>query len=174
MGGSTQIQSAEIRPIRVLPRPISPRQQKEAEAKLLSLGYAIEQTAKPRKAPFSTPPLNGGKAPAPKTWTTKLPLDSGEPVSIDWSYDVTTSRLAYRVTAAPRLPKDMLATWIHRGELPKSGAALHQIAGGVAPTEGVLTLSFSDRADLAAGRLHVRVYSAHQPGGLQPVPLTLP
>lgn len=101
-------------------------------------------------------------------------MKSGDPLSIDWSYDVTSSRLEYRVTAAPRLPEDPLAVWIHRGDLPKSGAALHQIVGGVAPAHGLVTLSFSDRADLAAGRLHVRTYSAQHPGGLDPVPLMPP
>lgn len=145
-----------------------------SEAKLLSLGYAIEQTVQPRKPPFSTPALNDGKTPAPKSWTTKLPVEGSERVAIDWSYDATTSRLSYRMTAAPRSPKELLAVWIHRGTLPKSEAALHLLAGGAAPAQGAVTLSFSDRADLGAGRLHVRVYTTQQPGGLAPVPLVMP
>jgi hypothetical protein len=37
------------------------------EAKLLKYAFAWEQAAKPRKPPFSTPPLVNGAAPAPMT-----------------------------------------------------------------------------------------------------------
>jgi amidase len=145
-----------------------------SESELLSLGYAIEQMNKPRRAPFSTPALIDGKAPAAKLWTTKLVLGGGEAVSIDWNYEVTASRLSYRIAATARSQKDVLAIWIHRGALPKSGAALHQIAVSVAPAHGAVTLSSSDRADLGAVRLHLRIYTAREPNGIPPVALLPP
>ena len=145
-----------------------------SEAKLLSLGYAIEQTTRPRRAPFSAPGLVDGKAPGPKSWTTRLPLENGDAVSVDWTYDLATSRLAYRLNATARAQQDILAIWIHRGDLPKSGAALHPMAGDGAPLEGAITLQFSDRGELASGKLHARVYTHRHPGGLGAVPLELP
>lgn len=145
-----------------------------SEPELLSLGYAIEQTTKPRRPPFSTPELIDGKAPAPRTWSANLSVEGVEDVSIDWSYEVTTSRLWYRMKAAARVQNDVLEIWIHRVESSKSAAALHRVSDGSAAAQGVISLSFSDRADLAAGRLHLRVYTSRQPMGSEPVSLRWP
>ncbi len=145
-----------------------------AEAELLSLGYAIEQATQPRRAPFSTPALVSGKAPRPKSWKTSLLLEDGGRSSVDWVYDPTTGGLSYSLEPSSAAQNDLLAIWIHRGGHVKSGAALHQIAGGNTPPRGVVNLSFSGRADLTSGQLHLRTYTARRPGGLEPVPLVLP
>jgi len=143
-----------------------------AEATLLSLGYAIEQSMQPRYAPFSTPPLVDGKAPASRSWRTLLPQDGNETVTIAWSYDVTTGRLSYRREAlAGTTPP---AIWLNRSEDGKPGAALHPVAGGAAPPRGEIALSFSDRRDLAEGKLQGRLYSRQSPVGYSVVPLVLP
>ena len=66
------------------------------------------------------------------------------------------------------------AVWIHRAS-EKPAAALHQLFGGAAtaPT-GTLTLSYSDRRDLGAGQLVLRVYSRRAPSGGEAVKLTFP
>lgn len=145
-----------------------------AEAELLSLGYGIEQSLKPRRAPFSTPALVNGKPPEPKSWTTKLPLGNGDFAAMEWVYDVTTGQLSYRMDAPARTRRDVMAIWIHRAEALKAGAALHLIAGGVSAQSGAVMLSYSDRADLGAGRLIARVYTARSSDGIQSLPLTLP
>jgi amidase len=145
-----------------------------SEAQLLALGYSIEQTLKPRRPPFSTPPLVDGKAPTAKSWATVLPKDGVHALTVDWSYEVTTGRLSYRVDDSGAVRDDVLAIWIHRGPATKPGAALHLIAGAAAPASGQLTLSQIDRAGLGAGTLNVRVYTGQSPGGLKPVTLAAP
>jgi amidase len=145
-----------------------------SEAQLLALGYSIEQTLKPRRPPFSTPPLVDGKAPPVKSWATMLPKDGDRGLTVDWSYEVTTGRLSYRVNDSGAVRDDVLAIWIHRGPATKPGAALHLIAGAAAPASGQLTLSQIDRDGLGAGTLNVRVYTRQSPGGLKPVTLAVP
>ena len=54
-----------------------------SEPRLLALGYGWEQAAKPRQAPFSTPPLVAGKPPAPQAGR----LHFGSHASLSWRYD---------------------------------------------------------------------------------------
>ena len=118
-----------------------------------------------RRAPFSAPALVGGKAPAPKRMTGAF----GEMV-----YDSTTSRLTYKLDLDALRRDGVTAVWVRRaGEKP--AAALHQLFGAaaMAPT-GTLTLSYSDRRDLAAGQLVVRVYSRRAPSGGEAIKLTFP
>src|SRR6185503_579995 len=49
------------------------------EAKLLALGFAFEQASHPRKAPFSTPALVAGHAPATLTAKLTLPVGNESP-----------------------------------------------------------------------------------------------
>jgi amidase len=136
------------------------------EPQLLALGYAFEQAAKVRQAPFSAPALVGGKAPAPKRLTGAF----GEMV-----FDATTSRLTYKLDVDPLRRDGVTAVWVHRASDGKPAAALHQLFGGAAtaPT-GTVTFSYSDRRDLAAGQLVLRVYSRHAPSGGEAVKLTFP
>jgi Asp-tRNA(Asn)/Glu-tRNA(Gln) amidotransferase A subunit family amidase len=135
-----------------------------SESDLLSLGYALEQTWKLRKAPFSTPALVNGKAPAPSTFVVPIE-ESGERLGvIDFTLDPTTSRLEYKIAFAPKRHDRVHAVWIQRGTPDKPAAALHQLLPG--PTSGAVRLSFADRENLAAGRLILRVYTAQHPLGV--------
>jgi amidase len=140
-----------------------------SEANLLAIGYGIEQAMPMRRAPFSTPALVSGKAPAPRAFTLALNQGSDRLGSVEFTYDQTTSRLAYKTVLEPRHAARVLAIWISRTQDGKPGASLHMIAGGVAPPEGVVTLSATERDDLSAGRLRLRVYTAEQ---MADVPLT--
>jgi amidase len=140
-----------------------------SEANLLAIGYGIEQAMPMRRAPFSTPALVNGKAPAPRAFTLALNQGSDRLGSVEFTYDQTTSRLAYKTVLGPRHAARVLAIWISRTQDGKPGASLHMIAGGVAPPDGVVTLSATERDDLSAGRLRLRVYTAEQ---MADVPLT--
>lgn len=133
-----------------------------SEARLLAIGYGVERAMPMRRAPFSTPALVNGKPPAPRTFT--LPLEQGGERlgSIAFDYDATTSRLSYKTVFAPRRGERVIAIWINRVADGKPGAALHMIGGGATPADGTITLSASDRADLAAGRLRLRVFTRTQ------------
>ena len=86
---------------------------RSSEPQLLSLGYAIEQTLKLRRPPFSTPALVDGKAPAPKTFATPLEENRRSSRRHQFSYDETTGRLSYKSVFAPAV-RDRTAMWMHR------------------------------------------------------------
>jgi hypothetical protein len=142
-----------------------------SEPELLSIGYGIEQATRPRRAPFSTPPLEHGQRPVPKKWTTSLPCGNGRTTAIAWTYDSTTGRLTYAFDHTLRENGDVVAIWIHRSTEGKPGGALKQIAGGVAAPQGTVVLSSSERADFGGGRLQLRVYTRQSGFSLAPVPL---
>jgi amidase len=130
------------------------------EADLLSLGFGMEQLLKLRAVPFSTPALVAGKSPVPRPFTVAID-ESGERLGVvDFSYDVTTSRLTYKTAFVPRRDDRLSAIWIHRGTPDKPAAAVHQLYAAGGPNGvGSVVLSYSDRNDLGAGRLIVRAYT---------------
>ena len=153
-----------------------------AEQDLLKLGYAIEQQLKLRRAPFSVPALESGKAPAARTAIARFrqsgPADvarvgtrSGGDTVITFSYELLTSRLSYAMTMSDADRERLDAVWIHAGTVEKPGAARHQLLGSGAPPSGVVTLSAADRRDLAAGHLLTRFYIKDVRGSAADVPL---
>jgi tetratricopeptide (TPR) repeat protein len=147
------------------------------EQDLLTLGYAIEQTLKLRRAPFSTPRLVDGKTPAPLTATAALSAQSrtrgaSPDVLVNFSYDVITSRVSYTLRADPSNMDRLLAVWIHSGTMEKPGAARHQLWAGGLPPSGLVTLSSADRRDLADGHLLARFYLKDGRGSASDIQLT--
>ena len=69
------------------------------EAKLLKYAYAWEQAAKPRRPPFSAPPLVNGAAPA----QTLADITIGN-ASIKFAYDATTGALRYEAATLKMAP----------------------------------------------------------------------
>ncbi len=147
------------------------------EQDLLSLGYAIEQTLKLRRPPFSTPLLVEGKAPAPRIATAAFSVQprgrgASPDVLVNFSYDAITSRVSYTLKADQSNLDRLLGVWIHNGTVEKPGAARHQLlAAGGAPS-GAVTLSSADRRDLAGGRLLARFYLKDSKGSAGDIQLT--
>jgi Asp-tRNA(Asn)/Glu-tRNA(Gln) amidotransferase A subunit family amidase len=134
------------------------------EAKLLNYAFAWEQAAKPRKAPFSTPPLVKGLAPAP----TSTEIVVG-PATLKLNYDATTGALRFEAATANMAPADRVLTLaIHRMEGDKPGPIVAQI---LAPNQvngsGTLTLRGRNRDDLIAGKLFVQLYTKQSPLGFE-------
>ena len=123
------------------------------EQDLLSLGYAVEQTLKFRRPPFSTPALVNGKAPRPRTGNVN---SSG--ATLNLTYDETTSRLHYETFGELRDLERLAAVWISAGTPESPGAARHLIIGRDRGTSGTVTLTMADREDLAHQRLMVRFF----------------
>jgi amidase len=135
-----------------------------SESELLSLGYAMEQTWRLRRPPFSTPALVNGKAPASRSFVVPIE-ENGERLGVvDFTFDPTTSRLAYKTVFAPKRHERVNAMWIQRGSAEKAAAALHQLLPGAGT--GSLVLTYSERADLAARRLVLRTYTTQHPLGI--------
>lgn len=144
-----------------------------SEPALLARAYAWEQAMAPRRAPFSTPPLVDGKAPAPVARTVTLgtpaPAGGAAEASLRLTWDATTGALGY---AATTTATDALAIAVHRMDGTRVGPIVaHLLMRGQPSAQGTLTLRGRDRDDMAAGRLAARLYTARAPLGSAPVPL---
>jgi amidase len=138
------------------------------EQDLLSLGYAMEQTLRLRRPPFSTPALVAGKRPSPRTTTAKF---SGSALNL--SYDETMSRLEYTLSVDPKAADGLSAVWVHVGTREKPGAARHQLFGSGQPATGAVTLGAMDRKAIAEGRLLIRFYPRAGVAAISDVPVPL-
>ncbi|MBB4631385.1 amidase [Sphingosinicella soli] len=135
------------------------------EARLLGIAYGWEQAAQPRTAPFSTPPLAGGKAPTPVHFKVRTAGD-GPRADVSFTFEPLTARLIYDARLG-RLNGDApVALTLQRTEDGKPGPV---IAGLLRPGEregrSELQLDSRARADLAAGRLYIRLYTRNHPLG---------
>jgi amidase len=153
------------------------------EAGLLQLGHALEQAAHVRRPPYSTPPLENGKPPAPRKTTVafRLPADaaprSGDlEVSVALSYDAPTARLTYQATVSgPRKTDDLRALWLHRGAPDAPGPALQQLPVPPAwPASGIVVLSHAEREALRNGKLYLELYTRQQPLGAGRAAVSIP
>jgi Asp-tRNA(Asn)/Glu-tRNA(Gln) amidotransferase A subunit family amidase len=68
------------------------------ESKLLAMAFDYEQAVQPRRPPVTTPALVNGRAPAPRSFH----VEAGA-TRYDFTFDVTTGALAYRVSGEPPL-----------------------------------------------------------------------
>jgi len=134
------------------------------EAKLLKYAYASEQATKPRRPPFSTPPLVNGAAPAP----TSADVTIGSAV-IKFSYDTTTGALRYEAATAKMAPSDrVLALALHRSDGDKPGPIVaHLLTPNQIIGSGTLTMRGRNREDLVAGKLYVQLYTKQMPLGFE-------
>jgi amidase len=132
------------------------------EPALLKYAYAWEQAAKPRRPPFSTPPLVKGAAPAPSTGEIAVGL-----ASLKLSYDRATGQLRYEAATSGLATTDrVVALTIHRSEGEKPGPVVaHLLAPNQISGSGTLIMRGRDREDLTAGRLFVHFYTRQLPLG---------
>jgi hypothetical protein len=132
------------------------------EAKLLKYAYAWEQATKPRRPPFSTPPLVKGFAPSP----TSADLAVGG-ATLKLNYDVTTGALRYEAAAAKLPVTDrVLGLTIQRSNGDKPGPIVAQLLSPNQITgSGTLTMRGRNREDLVDGKLFVHFYTKSLPLG---------
>jgi len=140
------------------------------EAKLLKYAYAWEQATKPRKAPFSTPPLVNGAAPAPMSADVAIGA-----AMVKFSYDATTGALRYDAATAKMAPSDrVLALTLQRSDGDKPGPIVaHLLAPNQIIGSGTLTMRGRNREDLAGGRLYLQLYTKQMPLGFERQKITL-
>jgi amidase len=139
-----------------------------AEATLLKIAYGWEQFAHPRHAPFSTPALVNGRAPAPVTAEVTVPAAQagGATAHVNFTYDAVTGTLHYAAMAD--VGKDALvALTLQRGTAEKPmGVIANLILSGQTVATADLVLQSKDREDLAAGHLFVHLYTRQSPLGV--------
>jgi amidase len=139
------------------------------EAKLLKYAYAWEQATKPRRPPFSTPPLVKGLAPAP----TVADVTIGS-ATLKLNYDPTTGALRYEAATKLATSDRVLGLALHRSEGERLGPIVaqllvpNQIAGS-----GTLTMRGRNREDLVDGRLFAQFYTRTAPLGVERQRITL-
>jgi amidase len=133
------------------------------EPALLKYAYAWEQATKPRRAPFSTPPLVKGAAPAPTT--ADITIGSA---AVKLTFDRTTGQLRYEATTSNLAAADrVVGLALHRSDADKPGPIVaHLLAPSQISGSGTLVMRGREREDLVAGRLFVEFYTRQQPLGV--------
>jgi amidase len=138
------------------------------EQRLLNLAYGWEQSAHPRTPPFSVPALVDGKAPGAERFKVRVTGDApGRPVAdVAFVYDPLTADLRYDVRIT-KLGRDVpVALTLQRSEEGKPGPVLALLLrAGQTTGSSDLRLDTRTRADLAAGRLFVHLYTRDHPLG---------
>jgi amidase len=134
------------------------------EAKLLKYAYAWEQATKPRKAPFSTPPLVNGAAPAPMSADIAIGA-----ALVKLNYDTTTGTLRYDAATSKMAPTDrVLGLTLQRSDGDKPGPIVaHLLAPNQITGSGTVTMRGRNREDLVGGRLYVQLYTKAAPLGFE-------
>lgn len=148
------------------------------EPRLLALGYGFEQSARTRRAPWSTPALVGRKPPAPIEFVSTIPVKSsstaGSSLTVRFAFDPVLSELRYKAVTAGVRPEDILGAWIQRGASGERGAAVLQMLGHREPhRSGTITLTPTERARLLEGRLYLALYTRNSPRGEDRVQIAL-
>ncbi len=147
-----------------------------AEGRLLGLAQAWETSARPRRAPFSTPPLVNGAAPP----LVKFAAAIGDPTAgpgarVQGDYEPTTGVLSYSAIATMPTADRLLAVTLQRSDGEQPGPIVaHLLARGRGSATAALALRGRDREDLVAGRLFLHLYSEKKPLGVARVALRLP
>jgi amidase len=157
-----------------------------SEADLLKLGAALERATKARRPPASTPPLTRDQIAAfAKVATSPAPssASSTRDPSIRASFRQSAPNvLTFEAAIEGVAPQDMLLLALHRvpappaaGESTAPNSAGFLIARllrtGELSGRGEISLRDSEREDLAAGRLRVRLFTRQRPFGETMVPV---
>jgi Asp-tRNA(Asn)/Glu-tRNA(Gln) amidotransferase A subunit family amidase len=143
-----------------------------ADARLLSIAYDYEVSARPRRAPSTTPALVAGRAPAPVAIVANA-RDGAAMVHGDFTFDASRRTLTYSVAVSGIPAASVYAISIDRDSAGTKGAMLHRFSGeGVGQAKGSITLGDAERRELLAERLALVVYSKDRPRGTMRTVLT--
>lgn len=140
------------------------------EAALLKLAFSWEQATKPRRAPFSTPPLVNGAAPAPASFEAAI---GGS--AVKFTYDRTTGALRYDATT-PTIGTDrVVGLTLQRSDGDKPGPIIaHLLVPNQITGSGTLVLRGRDREDLVAGKIYAHFYTRQAPLGAARTQIRIP
>lgn len=146
------------------------------EMRLLNLAYDWEGLAKPREAPFSTPPLVQGKGPAAIRFSVRLgSRGKGGRADVTFTYEPAMAALSYDLRIS-RMGKDVpVAVTLQRAEAGKPGPIVAVLSRpGETVAHSARRLTPRQHEDLVAGRLLAGFYSHEWPLGLAHARLELP
>lgn len=145
-----------------------------ADENLVAIAYAYEQLVKPRRAPSSTPPLVGQRAPSPVRIGVEAQGSAGESVSGTLVYDVTRSTLEYSVGVEGVNPADVYAVTLDLMVGEEKGPSLYRLMLGGDAQQGTIPLTYADRQALREGRLSINLFTRQSPAGAARAPIRLP
>ena len=135
-----------------------------ADAQLLAMAYDYEQSVRPRRAPSTTPPLAGGKAPPPVAFTTTARGRDAMATGA-FVFDPMRRTLAYDVRISGRGAGRVATVSIVRDSAGKVGPILRRLARqGRSRATGTVQLGHLERRELRAGRLALALFTT-EPGG---------
>ena len=148
-----------------------------AEAELLKLAYAWEQSAKPRRPPFSAPALVHSLAPAPVSTEILIGATASNTLAaaVKLTYDRTTGALKYEASVTGGGADRVLALTLQRSDAGKPGPIIaHLLLQDQVRGAATLTLRGRDREDLVDGKLFVHFYTRQVPLGAGRAAIKLP
>jgi amidase len=146
-----------------------------SEPALLGLAFAWEEAAKPRRGPFSAPPLVKGAAPRPATVVVTAGVAPGPTARVAFTYDATTGVLQYEATTSGPGTDRVIALTLQRSVDGAPGPIVaHFVTAGQAGASPALTMRGRQREDLVAGRMFVHLYTQRTPLGAGRVRVALP
>ncbi len=150
--------------LEILGRPLS-------DTGLVSFAFAFEQSTDHRRAPAVTPPLINGAAPQPLTFLARVNLaPATETRSLGratFVFDPVRNSLAFDFSLVGVAADQAYGATLHIGE---NGPAFARVAApGAVNSDGILQLTPLQRQAVDNGEVHLRVFTARNPGGGNPV-----
>ena len=137
-----------------------------ADAELVAMAYDYEQSVRPRRAPSTTPPLVGGRAPKPIAFATTV-RNGGTTALGAFTFDPARRTLAYDVRVSAGRGDTVYAVSIARDSAGRPGPVIRRLsAQGALRSSGVLVLGDVERRDLLAGRLALALFTSQQPAAV--------
>jgi hypothetical protein len=144
-----------------------------ADATLLALAYDYEQSAHPRRAPSTTPPLVDGAAPSPTVFRTTARA-AGVVALGRFAFDPMQRRLEYRVQLSGSAAGTVAVVSITRDSAGVVGPVIRRLmAQGERESSGALILGDAERRELLAGRLSLAIFTTDRAGALVRAPMVV-
>ena len=120
-----------------------------SDARLLSLAFAYEQAARPRRAAPTTPPLVNGVVPGSISFEATA-TEPGASLRVRFDYDPVSGRLSYD------FPPRTVAASLHRGAAGAGSPVLHRLIDPASPSmRGMVILPAYQRTALVDGEMSV-------------------
>lgn len=143
------------------------------DARLVGLGFAYEQAARPRRPPVRTPPLSDGRGPQPVTFEV---LAAGEenaaggraPAELRATFTLhpALAGLEYHARVSGVPIEEVHAVTLHHGAPGQAGPVLHRLIGpGATEGSGTIQLTVADWEALRSGKLYVQALTRSDPTG---------
>jgi len=134
------------------------------DVRLVSIGYAFEQLGPRRRAPFSTPPLSNGKAPASIAFSVTAGSTPDRAATARFTYDKVTGTLGYEVAMRGLAPTMVQAVALLRRDGAGRTRVIQRLSGPDALTgSGTATLGPVDRQALSAAQVYLSLVTTDHP-----------